>query len=170
MQACRPCSDGQSAGPQQSTPFWQMLLQHLPLGQSAAGSMQLRHMKPTHRRLAQSVDVQQVPCSHRPAQHFLPWPQSASRVQARHSFCWQVRPAAQSGVAQQSPVTQAPAQHLLPGPPHWSSLVQLWHAPRMQAWLDGHSAPLQQVAPGRQRLLQHLPPEQSPSVAQALQP
>ena len=165
--ACRPSGDGQSVGPQQSLPFWQMFAQHLPLGQSAAGSTQLRHWNPTQMLLAQSAPLQQLPCSQRPAQHFSPCAHWVSAVHWRHSFCWQVLPAAQSEVAQQSPARHEPPQHLLPSPPHSSSLVHAWHLPRMQARPSGQSACPQHSTPGLQRLLQHLPPAQFASLVQA---
>lgn len=108
----------------------------------------------------QSAPVQQVPTSQEPAQHFSPWAQSESPAHSLHSLAWQVLPAGQSGVTQQSPLLQAPLQHLLPAPPHSSSVRQGLHMPRMQASFAGQSAPLQHVAPGLQRLPQHLPPGQ----------
>ncbi len=160
-------ASGHSEDAQQAAPDWHTPLQQRPLAHWASVA-QLRQALFTHTAPAQSAEPQQSPVSQRPAQHFLPWPQSESAPQATQVFPTHCRSTPHSGVAQQLPCLQDPPQHTASAP-HSSLEVHARHAPSRHAVLGAQSDPEQQVAPGRQRLLQHLPPAQSVSPTHDLQ-
>ena len=100
----------------------------------------------------QSFDSQQVPLTHRPAQHTDPEPQSLSAWQAVHCRLVHSCPDGQSAAVQQLPWVHRPPQHTDPVP-HCAEVVHAW---QVFDWhTRGAQSALPQQSPGRQPPPQH---------------